>query len=126
MGREQRANATRRAAIHRVAEILTGRAVDDGQIIALGYAAFIAQSYPNWETMSADQRDQLRTAFYAGAQHLHGSIFNMLDPGSDEPSERDMRRMTLIAHELNTFIDELKQRHNITDPDVGPPPETKQ
>jgi hypothetical protein len=66
-------------------------------------------------------------AFFGGAQHLFGSINTMLDDGPDtEPTEQDLRRMTLIAHELNTFIEEYKQLYGIADPDVGPPPETKQ
>jgi len=125
MGREQRANAERREAIRKLAEAITGRAVDEGQIIALGFAAYISNIYPNWRTMPVDQRDQLRATFYAGAQHVWGSVFSFLDPG-EEPTERDMRLMDLINHELEAFIVEYRQRHGITDPDIGPPPETKQ
>ena len=58
-------------------------------------------------------------AFFGGAQHLFGSIMSILDPGH-EPTERDMRRMDLIAHELEAFIHEFMQRNGITDPDIGP------
>src|SRR5262245_8222617 len=125
MGREQRANDARREAIRRIAERVTGHFVDKGEVIALGFAAFIVAAYDDYETMPLDQLAQLRAAYFAGAQHLFASIGNMMDAG-DEPTEADMRRMALINHELNAFVDELKQRLNVTDPDVGPPAETKQ
>jgi hypothetical protein len=125
MGREQRANAQRREAIGKVADKIAGHFVDRGRIIELGFAAMIEQSYPGWKTMSAEQRDQLRTAFFAGAQHLFGSIMGMLEPGT-EPTEKDLRRMDMIAHELSAFIEEYKQRNGITDPDIGPEEQTKQ
>ncbi len=125
MGREQRANAERREAIGKVADKIAGHFVDRGKIIEIGFAAMIQQSYPDWQTLPTDQRDQLRTAFFAGAQHLFGSIMGMLEPGT-EPTEKDLRRMDLIAHELSAFIAEYKQRNNITDPDVGPEEQTKQ
>jgi hypothetical protein len=125
MGREQRANTARREAIGKIASAIAGRAVDEGELIQIGFAAMIHATYPNWERMPLEQRDQLRMAFFGGAQHLWGSVFNFLEPG-EEPTEKDLRRFDLIAHELNTFIEEWKQRHNITDPDIGPMQETKQ
>jgi len=128
MGREQRANAERRAEIRRIAQELTGRAVDDGQIVMLGFVTMISMVFRDQvHEVPKEQLNQLRLAFFAGAQHLFGSITSMLDPDA-EASERDLKRMTLIAHELNAFIDEWKQIHGITDPDVGyhGPPETKQ
>jgi len=125
MGREQRANEQRRAAIRQTTERVTGHYADRGQIVGIGWASFIANSYSEWETMPASQLDQLRMAFFAGAQHLWGSIMNMLHPDS-EPTEQDLQRMNLINHELNAFINEYKQRHGITDPDIGAPPESKQ
>lgn len=125
MGKEARANAARREAIGKIAEQITGRAVDDGKIIEIGFAAMIQVAYPRWEDMPKDQIDQLRTAFFGGTQHLWGSIMNMLDPGS-EPTARDLRRMDLINHELEAFVEEFKQRQGITDPDIGPEPQTRQ
>lgn len=125
MGREARMNAERREAIGKIADAITGHYVDRGRLIEIGFAAMIQQAYPGWETMPKQQLDELRTAFFGGAQHLWGSIFGMLDPGS-EPTEQDLRRMDLIAHELSAFIEEYKQRHGITDPDIGSEPQTKQ
>lgn len=125
MGREQRANAARREAIGKIADALAGHYVDRGKIIEIGFATMVQQCYPNWEQMPKQQIDDLRAAFFGGAQHLLGSIMGILDPGT-EPTARDLRRMDLIAHELEAFIEEYKQRHGITDPDIGPPPQTKQ
>jgi len=125
MGREQRANEARRAEIRKIVERVTGHYADRGQIIGVGYASFIANSYSGWETMPPGQLDQLRVAFFAGAQHLFGSIMNMLHPNT-EPTEQDMQRMNLIYHELNAFIAEYMQRQGITDPDIGPPREPEQ
>ena len=126
MGREQRANAGRRETIRAMAEQITGRAVDDGQIIALGFGAFIAIFWPNWRQMPYQQRDDLRAAFFAGAQHLFGSVMSFLEPGQEEPTERDMRRMSMVAHELDAWVEEYKQRRGIADPDIGPPKQTEQ
>ena len=125
MGREQRANAERREAIGKIADQIAGRFIDRGKIIEMGFAEMIRQSYPDWQSMPLPQLDDLRCAFFGGAQHLLGSIMGTLDPGT-EPTEQDMRRMELISHELEAFIEEYKQRHGITDPDIGPAPQTKQ
>ena len=125
MGREQRANAERREHIGKIADAIAGRFIDRGKIIEMGFAALISQTYPGWETMEKQQLDDLRCAFFAGAQHLLGSIMGTLDPGS-EPTEQDMRRMDLINHELEAFLEEYKQRHGIADPDIGPATQTQQ
>ena len=51
----------------------------------------------------------MRNAFMAGAQHLFASMIEMLDPGTDETPD-DMRRMGLIARELEVFGNELELR----------------
>jgi hypothetical protein len=112
--------------LNRVVTHVTGRAVDAGQVVELGFASLLLAAYgDSWQTMPRGQIDQLRDAFFAGAQHLFGSIMGMLDPGS-EPTERDLRRMDLISHELDAFIVGYKQRHGITDPRVGPKPQRSQ
>lgn len=125
MGQEARANAERREAIGRIADAIAGASVDRGKVIEMGFASMIAATYPQYKDMPKEQLDDLRNAFFGGAQHLFASITGILDPGA-EPTDRDLRRMDLINHELTTFIEEFKQRHGITDPDIGPPPETKQ
>lgn len=51
----------------------------------------------------------MRMAFFAGAQHLWGSINGTLDPGA-QPSVDDMRRMEKISDELDKFVAELTAR----------------
>jgi hypothetical protein len=125
MGREQRANSARREAIGQIADRIAGHFIDRGKIIEMGFAEMIRQSYPGYEAMPKQQLDELRCAFFGGAQHLFGSIMGTLDPGG-EPTEQDLRRMDLIAHELEAFLVEYKQRYGITDPDIGPEPQTAQ
>jgi hypothetical protein len=115
----------KREDLDRVVVHVTGRAADAGQVVELGFASLLLTAYPNWEAMPRDQVDQLRDAFFAGAQHLFGSIMGMLDPGS-EATDRDLRRMSLIHHELEAFVVAYKQRHGITDPRVGPKPQGRQ
>ena len=49
----------------------------------------------------------MRYAFMAGSQHLFASIMSILDPG-DEPTEKDLKRMDLIAAELEVFRKEME------------------
>lgn len=115
MGREER----RRQEIHQRVAAITKSAMDKGLIIEAGWAAFAAVIYPRG--MSQTQHDQLRDAFFAGAQHLFGSIISALDPG-DDPTLADIRRLDLINSELDAFQQMIKARHGISD-DAIPPPE---
>ena len=58
----------------------------------------------------ADQLREMRMAFFAGAQHLFGSIMTVLEPG-DEPTDKDLARMDLIDKELKTFISDFAAKH---------------
>lgn len=48
------------------------------------------------------QVQEMRRAFYAGAQGLLGTILRVLDPG-EEPTEADLLQMGAIADELSEF-----------------------
>jgi hypothetical protein len=48
----------------------------------------------------------MQKAFYAGAQHLWGSLMSGLDDDR-EPTEQDERRMALIDAELEAFAERL-------------------
>lgn len=56
----------------------------------------------------------MREAFYAGAQHLFGSIMGFLDPG-DESTDRDLERLDKVQEELQGFIEEYKLQHTMTE-----------
>jgi hypothetical protein len=53
-------------------------------------------------TAPAIQRDEMRKAFFAGAQHVFMCLHAGLDP-DEEPTENDMKRMDLLETELTQF-----------------------
>ena len=87
---------------------VTDTAADDSKIIELGWLSLRAQAIPS--DAPQVQLDEMRQAFFAGAQHLFVSIMTMLDPEA-EPTERDMRRMGNIDKELRTFIADFSAKH---------------
>lgn len=89
-------------------ERLTRELTDQGKLIEAGWIGLRLVSIPL--DASAIQLDEMRNAFFAGAQHLLGSIIGILDPG-EEPTDADMRRMSLIQAELDGFIQQFELRH---------------
>lgn len=83
------------------------RLSDEGKLIEVGFMAMRAAIIPI--TASEGQVSDMRIAFMAGAQHLYGSIMSMME-SDREPTDADMRRMSLIASELEAFGVELKFR----------------
>lgn len=84
---------------------LTKAATDSGKIIEAGWLGLrLAAIDP---AAPEDQLREMRTAFFAGAQHLFSSIMTILDPG-EEATEADLARMTLIHQELDEFIEKFK------------------
>jgi hypothetical protein len=79
-----------------------GRLIEAG-FIGLRYTVIAPDAPP-------DQIAEMRIAFFAGAQHLFASIMGILEPGA-EPTENDLRRMTLISAELDHFITTFKAEH---------------
>ena len=77
--------------------------IDKGLLIEAGFASLRAQAmHPD---APPDQVREMRAAFFAGAQHVFGSIMQALDPGA-EPSAADFSRMDKIAAELHAFIEQ--------------------
>lgn len=54
-------------------------------------------------TAPAVQLQESKRAFYAGAQTLFHALVKIMDPSSEEPTERDMRVMDSIDRELREF-----------------------
>jgi hypothetical protein len=79
-------------------------ASDKGQIIELGWLSLRRIINPSAPPV---QLTEMRTAFYAGAQHLFASIMTILDPEA-EPTEKDLERMSMIEAELRNFTELLK------------------
>jgi len=89
-------------------ERLTKELTDQGKLIEAGWVGLRLAAIPL--DAPAIQLDEMRNSFFAGAQHLMGSLMSMLDPG-DEPTEDDMNRLNLIQDELDSFIEDFKLRH---------------
>lgn len=94
------------------------RAADNGQLIEQGWLSLRLVAVP--PDAPQVQIDEMRQAFFAGAQHLFSSIMGILDPGS-EPTDADMRRMDLIQSELDAFITIYAAKHGVPMPDRGGP-----
>ncbi len=88
---------------------LTDELTKEGKLIAAGFLGF-QQMVINKEA-SQVQRDEMRLAFFAGAQHLFASIMSILDPGDEEPTAADLARMDQIEKELRAFAATFAQRH---------------
>lgn len=91
----------------RFVDDLTKEWADQGKVLQGGWAAFeylILQGAPDI------QREEMRKAYFAGAQHLFASIMTVLDPG-DEPTDQDLVRMEMISKELAAFEMEVTNVH---------------
>lgn len=84
--------------------------VDQGNLIEAGWKSYELLVLP--VDASTIQRNETRIAFYAGAQHLFGSIMGILEPDA-EPTDADLRRISNINDELNKFLREYKLDHRI-------------
>lgn len=91
--------------LHKVAQELGRKLTDEGKLIASGWVIFEAMTLP--PHASEDQRNDMRIAFFAGAQHLFGTMASIMDPG-DEPTDADLSRMDNINDELARFADFMR------------------
>lgn len=97
-----------RAFLERLSRELT----DQGKLIEAGWVGLRLATIP--QDAPAIQLEEMRNAFFAGAQHLFTSIMTILDSG-EEPTENDLNRMSAINNELKEFIEEFAKKHNLTD-----------
>lgn len=86
-------------------QAITEKLVDEGLIIEGGFAGFKSLCIP--KNVSDDQINDMRMAFFAGAQHLFSSIMAVMD-SDREPTEKDMERMDIIHAELEKFRAEFE------------------
>lgn len=96
----------KRRTVHAAVHNISGAAADRGSMMEIGFAAFIAVAKP---PIPPEEWPRWRDAYFAGAQHLWASMFDILDPDS-EPTERDLRRMDLMNHELTAWRDDINTR----------------
>jgi hypothetical protein len=117
----------RREAIERIATAITKTLMKEGRLIEIGFRLFLVHSYTAEGEeptaglpagMGEGQYDQLRSAFFGGAQHLFGSLMVGLDP-DHEVTEEDERRVMLIGAELDAFIADYAKRHGLVDEPQG-------
>jgi hypothetical protein len=80
--------------------------VDQGKLIEAGFAALAYLTIP--EDAPEFQVEDMRKAFFAGAQHLLASLMGILEPGA-EATEADVSRVTIIQIELNEWVARMKK-----------------
>jgi hypothetical protein len=80
---------------------LTRKLVDEGRIVQAGWQVWETAVLP--KDAPTIQRVECRRAFFAGAQHLWASTMTALE-ADQEPTEADLRRLTLIDSELRAFF----------------------
>ncbi len=85
-------------------ERLTRELTDQGKLLEAGWVSLRLAAIPL--NAPAAQLDEMHKAYMAGAQHLWASLMTLLDPG-EEPTDADLRRMDLIAAELDAYGDKL-------------------
>lgn len=78
---------------------------DAGKLVEGGWESYkIVVLAPD---LSAVEYDRHRTSYFAGAQHLFASIMSVMDD-NDEPSDADMKKMSLISKELEDSARDLE------------------
>jgi hypothetical protein len=91
---------------------LSKQLVDIGKIIEAGWIGFRLLAVS--KNASLTQINEMRNAFFAGAQHLFASIMAVMD-SDREPTESDLRRMSLIHDESEEFRRSFLLKHISTD-----------
>jgi len=89
-------------------EKLSQELADSGKLIEAGWIGLRIAAVP--KDAPDIQLNEMRAAFFAGAAHLFSSIMTILDPG-EEPTEKDLDRLSLIKSELYLFIADFQMKH---------------
>lgn len=89
-------------------ERLSRDLVDQGKLIEAGWVGLRLAAIPL--DAPAVQLNEMRMAFFAGAQHLFSSIMTILEPG-EEPTDNDMSRLDQIDAELKRFIADFELKN---------------
>ncbi len=89
-------------------EKLSRDLTDKGKIIEAGWVGLRLAAIPL--DAPATQLEEMRGAFFAGAQHLFSSMMAIMDPG-EEPTKADLDRLSLIQGELDSFIQQFELKH---------------
>jgi biotin synthase-like enzyme len=93
-----------------IVDKLTRELTERGEVIQAGWMGYkLLAMNPN---APSEQYDECRMAFFAGANHLFGSMMSVLDPDA-EPTESDLRMMNNIYAELKAYITTFKAKHGV-------------
>lgn len=90
-----------------VAVALIQQLADECRLIEAGFDVF--SHHVLAKDASDIQRQEMRLAFMAGAEHVYSSMLSMLELGG-EPTVADMRRMELIDREIDKWRARIAQR----------------
>lgn len=91
----------KRRKIREFAEKLTRQLMAEGKILEGGWAAFqLLMMHPK---AGSAQINDMKIAYFAGAEHLWSSLMAGLDRDDQEPTAADERKMDLISKELDNF-----------------------
>lgn len=93
----------------RVHDELMKRFTADGLLIEAGWRSMLLLVVP--KDAPATQVSEMRKAFFMGAQHLYAALMCIMDPGDEEPTDKDMEKMGLIHNELEAFRMEVTNVH---------------
>lgn len=77
---------------------LAAKMADEGNLVGLGAEIMLGFMEPPTPAAAED----LRYAFFAGAQHLYGVLMSVMDEGR-EPTKRDLERMEKVHDELDAW-----------------------
>lgn len=78
---------------------------DQGRVVEGGWRGLCA--IWNLDGAPEVQKMEMRKAYYAGAQHVFGSIMGLMGRDQEEPSEREMKVLDDIHKELDAFAAEM-------------------
>lgn len=87
------------------AEAITKQLANEGRLIEGGWRALMILC--KLETAPEVQKQEMKRAYYAGAQHLFSSIVNIMDEDR-EPTAGDLHKMDLIHSELEKWAEEQR------------------
>lgn len=105
---EAKRKQSKREFLETVGQELGRELADRGRLVEAGFVIFAhAVISP---TAPEVQREEMRLAFMAGAEHVFSSMVNMLEGDDEMPTEADMRRMELINKELDDWRGRISER----------------
>jgi hypothetical protein len=90
-------------------ERLTRELTDAGLLVEAGWIGLRIAC--DLHDAPKQQLDDMRNAFFAGAQHVFHSITGGLLEDGVEPTQADLNRMDNIDQELRRFIKDFEVKH---------------